>query len=57
MLTDCHAFEVSIMVFCRLYDRMAKKWIDRTGKMSHEDKKKHLVKLIRNVSWGEMYEQ
>jgi len=49
---DTHAFEVFALIVLREYDELARKFVDMSETMSHEEKKATLQRRLRACWWG-----
>eukprot|EP00472_Partenskyella_glossopodia_P012936 CAMPEP_0197519194 /NCGR_PEP_ID=MMETSP1318-20131121/4458_1 /TAXON_ID=552666 /ORGANISM="Partenskyella glossopodia, Strain RCC365" /LENGTH=451 /DNA_ID=CAMNT_0043070033 /DNA_START=65 /DNA_END=1420 /DNA_ORIENTATION=- len=49
---NTHAFEMFFLIILAEYDQMAEKFIDLTGKLSHEQKKDLIKQRLRTCWWG-----
>lgn len=49
---DTHAFELFALIVLREYDELAKKFVDHSGTISHDDKKLILQQRLRTCWWG-----
>jgi len=44
--------EIFFLAILKKYDVFAEKWVDLSGKMTHEEKKQLVIKRLHTCSWG-----
>lgn len=49
---DSHTFELFFLIILKKYDELAAKFVDLSGKMSHDDKVHVIKERLRACSWG-----